>query len=168
MSASSTKARLRAVVLGAGLLLVMAATVRAQVPEPAAGAFEPLELVVVVHPDNRAALSAADLESIFLLKRRTWADGMPIVPFNLTSGIGPRRLFDRAVLHMTMDEVGRYWLGVRIRSGTRAPRQLGDGSLALRLAARVPGAIAYAPVSALDGHAVRVVARIRDGRLIAP
>jgi hypothetical protein len=156
--------------LGAALLLVMAAApARAQRPEPPEREVDPFELVVVVHPSNRvAALSAAEIESIFLLKRRRWADGTPIIPFNLTSGIAPRRLFDMTVLRMTVDDVARYWLDERIRSGTRAPRQLGDASLALRLAARVPGAIAYVPASALGAHPVRVVARIRSGRLVSP
>jgi hypothetical protein len=161
---------LRAALLGALLLLVMAAaTVRAQQRTGSpASAIDPLELVIVVHPSNGVVLSASDIESIFLLKRRRWADGTPIIPFNLASGIAPRRLFDITVLRMTMDEVAHYWLDERIRSGTRAPRQLDDASLALRLAARVPGAIVYAPASALVGHPVRVVARIRGGHLLPP
>jgi hypothetical protein len=125
------------------------------------------ELVVVVHPDNRAQLSAADIESVFLMKKRAWPDGSPIIPFNYAPGDPVRRAFERVVLRLGGDEVARYWLDQRIRSGMRAPRQIGDPSVAVRLVARVKGTIAYVPASSA-GSSVRVIARIRGDKVVSP
>jgi hypothetical protein len=133
----------------------------------AAEAESEIELAVVVNLQNRAQISPAELENIFLLRRRQWSDGVPIVPFNYPPGDATRNAFDRAALRMSVDEAARYWLDQRIRSGTRAPRQLGDGGLAVRLVGRLPGAIAYVPAGMVNGS-VRVVARIRGGRVVPP
>jgi hypothetical protein len=126
-----------------------------------------VELAVVVNAQNHAAVSAMELENIFLLRRRQWPDGTPILPFNAPPGEVHRTGFDRAALRMSADEAARYWLDLRIRSGTRAPRQLADPGLAVRLVARLKGAIAYVPVDVVDSS-VRVVARVRGGKVLPP
>jgi hypothetical protein len=125
-----------------------------------------IDLVVVVHPENRA-VPPSEIEQIFLLKRRQWPDGTPIVPFNHAARDANRTAFDRAVLRMSPDEAARYWLDQRIRSGIRAPRQIGDASLLVRLVGRLKGAVAYVPANAVNGS-VRVIARIRGGKLLPP
>lgn len=126
-----------------------------------------VELAVVVNAQNRAVVSAVELENIFLLRRRQWPDGTSILPFNASPGDAHRVAFDRAALRMSPDEAARYWLDLRIRSGTRAPRQLADPGLAVRLVGRLKGAIAYVPVDVVDGS-VRVVARVRGGKILPP
>jgi ABC-type phosphate transport system substrate-binding protein len=125
------------------------------------------ELVVIVHPANTASVSPSDLENIFLLKRRRWAGGPPILPFNYPPTSPLRRSFDRQVLRFSHDQAARYWLDQRIRTGLRAPRQVSDPALAVKLVARIPGAIAYVPAELVDRQ-VRVAARIRRGRVLAP
>lgn len=144
---------------------LLAAVTVAAVPVLAQG--RPVELVVVIHPQNRASVSPAELESIFLLRRRQWPDGTSIIPFNSPSGEPHRLLFDEAALRLGPDEAARYWLDQRIRSGTRAPRHIADGGLAVRLVSRLKGAVAYVPVDLVDGS-VRVVARIRGGKVLPP
>jgi hypothetical protein len=133
-----------------------------------AGASSPgIEIKVIVNASNAATINPADLESYFLRKERHWSDGTPILPFNASPLTDFRQSFDRTVLRLTPDEVAKYWLDQRIRSGETAPREVDDASLTIRLVGRLKGAICYVPASA-DTRGVRVVARIRDGRLLAP
>jgi hypothetical protein len=78
-----------------------------------------------------------------------------------------RRAFDGAVLRMSPEEVARFWLDQRIRGGARPPRQVPDPGLAVRLAAKLPGSIAYVPENLVNGS-VKVVARIKSGKVVGP
>lgn len=126
------------------------------------------ELVVVAHPKVPVALlDELELEAIFTTQRRYWNGSQPIVPFNLPPREEERILFDRVVLRMDPDEVGRYWLDRRVRGGPPPPRQAPDALTAARLVARLEGAIGYGPLGQSVPD-VRVVARIRDGKVIRP
>ena len=141
------------------LVLSLAAT--------AAGAPE-VELVVIVNPSQRtSALSRADLFTVFTSARRQWDDGAAVVAFNSAPDDDTRHAFDRAVLRMTPDEVARFWIDQRVRSGTRPPRQVPDPRMAVRAVAKLPGAIAYVRPELADGS-VRIVARIVGGGVVEP
>jgi hypothetical protein len=151
---------MRARLLGAAVVVALAIAV------PAAAGDD--ELAVVVHPATPCErLDAVALEALFTSSQRAWSDGRSVVALNYPPE-DPRRVqFDRVVLHMTPEQVGRYWVDQRVRGGTRAPRQVPDPLLALRLVARLPGAVAYVPAALVD-DTVRVVARLREGRLLEP
>jgi ABC-type phosphate transport system substrate-binding protein len=127
------------------------------------------ELVVIVHPSNKTArLSAPELEAVFTAVRRSWTGGgRNVVPLNLPAGSQARVRFDRAVLGLEPDEVGRFWVDQKIRGGARPPRQIESAALVLRLVAKLPGAIGYVPAAEVD-KTVKIVARIRDGKVIDP
>ena len=126
------------------------------------------ELVVMVHPKVQLPfLDELELEAIFTTQRRYWSGSQAIVPFNLPPRSDPRILFDHVVLRMDPDEVGRYWLDRRVRGGPPPPRQAPDALTAARLVARLEGAIAYG-LAIQTVPDVRVVARIRDGKVLRP
>jgi hypothetical protein len=128
----------------------------------------PSELVVVVNASVKTTvLNELELESIYLTSRRFWSGSETIVPFNLPPRGDERVLFDRVVLRMDPDEVGRFWLDRRVRGGPPPPRQAPDPLTVVRLVARLEGAIGYAPVGVPLAD-VRVVARIRDGKVVRP
>jgi hypothetical protein len=125
-------------------------------------------LVVIVHPDVEVKqLSDVELEAIFLTERRYWSGTRPIIPFNLPPRSEERTLFDRVALRMEPEAIARYWLDRRVRSGSPPPRQAPDPLTVGRLVAKLPGAIGYIPES-LVTHEVRVLARIRNGKVLAP
>lgn len=132
-----------------------------------APADERLELCVIVHPDNRAAVSAALLEDIFLRRLTQWPGGDRVIPLNAPPDSDRREVFDRAVLRMSPDEVARYWLDQRIRGAGTAPREVAEPALTVKLVAKLKAAVGYAPAHGELGG-VRIVARVRDGRLILP
>jgi hypothetical protein len=125
------------------------------------------ELFAIINANNSTTPSAAELEKIFLRKTLRWPDGEIVLAFNATPDSERRRMFDRAVLGMSPDEAARYWLDQRIRNGVVAPREVEDPTLAIKLVTRLTGAVAYVPAN-LDFAGVRIVARIRGGKVLAP
>ena len=87
-------------------------------------------------------LSFADLRQLYRGKRISIA-GIKTIPFNHPPGTPDRVGFDRVVLGMGPEEVGRYWVDQRIRGGDPPPRTIDSVSLLLRVVAALPGAIAY-------------------------
>jgi hypothetical protein len=128
----------------------------------------PEEIVVIVNKDNDVTeLSPEQLEAIFAMSQRQWRGGSTIVAFNYEPGNEIRVEFDRVVLHLSPEEVGRFWRDQRIRTGVHPPRQVLDAALMLRLTAKLNAAIAYVPAAAVT-PSVKIVARIRGGKVVAP
>ncbi len=126
------------------------------------------ELVVIVHPSNAVkTLDVYELETIFTTSRAHWSGSSRITPFNLPPHSPTRVAFDRMVLRLLPDAVGRFWVDQRVRGRGMPPRQLSDPQLVRRVVAAMPGAIAYVPASFVDEN-VKVVARIRNGAVIPP
>ncbi len=133
----------------------------------AAQADGPELLVIVGSGAGVEQLSEDQLAPIFTTTTRYWPNGRAIVVFNLPAKTPLRVEFDRAVLHMTPEQVGRFWIDRRIRGGEGPPRDVPEPALVARLVAKLSGSVGYVPVSVkLDN--VRVVARIRQGKVLAP
>jgi hypothetical protein len=148
-----------------GALLTFAAHV---FNSPAAAGDATDSLVVVVNPAVPVTkLSASELEAIFSCARKSWPDGSNISAFSYAPEDPVRRAFDTVVLRMSPDEIARFWLDQRVRGGARPPRQVPDPSLAARLAAKLPGSIAFIPETMVN-PGLKVVARVRGGKVLEP
>jgi ABC-type phosphate transport system substrate-binding protein len=126
-----------------------------------------LELAVIVNASNTNEIKTADIDAIFKTSITRWADGAPLTAFNLPPQTDPRTVFDRAVLRMEPDDAARFWIDRKVRGGDPPPRQVPDPTLMVRVVAQLKGAIGYAPIDAV-GSGVRIVARVRGGKLIKP
>ena len=106
-------------------------------------------IAVIVSPSMPTSnISLAELRSCFRGQRVT-VGGVGLIPFNLPVGHDLRVAFDRAVLGLEPNQVGRFWVDMRIRDQGRAPRIAPSESLALRVASALKGAITYTRVGAL-------------------
>jgi ABC-type phosphate transport system substrate-binding protein len=145
------------------LLLLGAWTLR-----PRSAASKPDEIAVIAHPHVPITrLSDVELEAIFLTDRRFWEGTRAIIPFNLAPHSDTRVQFDLAVLRMDPEAVARFWRDRRVRGGAPPPRQAPDLGTLVRLVAHLEGAIGYAPMEHVANE-VRILARIRQGKLVAP
>jgi hypothetical protein len=108
-----------------------------------------------------ADLSLANLRQAYQGKQ-VLVGGMKLVPINHPPGSPGRVVFDRVVLGMTPEEVGRYWIDQKVRGGDSPPRTIDSVGLLLRVVAALPAAIAYVRegFSTLDLKVVKL-----DGRL---
>jgi hypothetical protein len=134
---------------------------------PVAGADAPVELAVVVSSRNQAPIALSDLAPIFTTTKRDLGDGKLVTPFNLLPKSAERVVFDKAVLSFDPDDAASFWIDRKIRGGNAPPRQVPDAGLMLRVVAQLDDAIGYVPASGVDAT-VRVVARVRNGKLAKP
>lgn len=140
--------------------------VAAAAPVRAAAA---LELAVIVHARTPvAAMSAVEVEMVFTRSRTRWDDGTPIVPINTSPRSESRVLFDRVVLRLDPDTVGRFWIDRRIRGFGVPPRHVADPATVVRVIEKLAGAIGYVPEPLARQARVKIVARIRHGKVLPP
>jgi hypothetical protein len=84
--------------------------------------------------------------------------GKTLVPFNAEPKTATRAGFDRGVLGMSPDEVGRYWVDRKVRGQSGAPRSLPSVMHVQKVVAKFPNAISYLPADQLpaDVQAVKL------------
>lgn len=103
---------------------------------------EPLLVIVgVSFPGNDVSLAA--LKDAFG-GQTTTASGKKLIPINHPLEAPLRVVFDRAVLGLAPDAVGRFWVDRRIRGQGAPPTTAATPELAVRIVASLPGAISYA------------------------
>jgi hypothetical protein len=125
----------------AALLLPLAASW--PLPHDArAQAARPL-LVVVGHATGLTDISSALLRRAFEGYPAEYQPGKRLLPLNHPTSSSERQRFDRVVLGLNPDEVGRFWVDQRIRSAGQPPRTLPSPELAVRVVLSFAGAITY-------------------------
>lgn len=129
------------------ILTLLAAIAFPARPGVRAEAANPL-LVVVSAATGLTDISSALLRRAFEGLPAEYRSGKRLLPLNLPLGSAERVRFDRIVLGLGPDEVGRFWVDQRVRGAAQPPRTL-SVDLALRVVASFPGAISYVDSSAL-------------------
>ena len=126
-------------------------------------------LLVIVHAQSPVDhVSGYEVEALFTRGQTRWDDGTAVYPFSLPAGSLPREQFDRAVLHLSPDQVGRFWLDRRIRGMGMPPKQVPTATMMMQIVANLPGAIGYMPLVHGKLSGVKVVARVVQGKVVAP
>ena len=116
------------------------------------------KLVVVVAKGSPVTnISRTDLKRVFTGDSVS-VGGKKLVPFNLMPNSPGRTGFDKAVLGMSPDEVGRFWVDRKVRGQRAAPRALPSAAHVAKVAAKFPNAISYLPADQMtsDIQAVAV------------
>jgi hypothetical protein len=114
-------------------------------------------VVVVVKGSSVTNISRTDLKRCFLGEPVSVGD-KTLVPFNASPNTPERSGFDKAVLGMSPDEVGKFWIERKVRGQSAAPRSLPSSAHVAKVAAKFPGAIGYLPADQMtsDIQAVSV------------
>jgi hypothetical protein len=84
------------------------------------------------------------------LGETTELGGRRLVPFNYPVGDPLRQAFDRLLLGMGPDEMGRYWVDRRIRGQGMPPKIAPSRDLMRAIVSRVPGVLGYLPADYID------------------
>jgi len=126
------------------------------------------DLAVVVHKTNAlSTMTRAQLAALFKAKSSQFPGGARATAVNLPPESPARQAFDYAVLGLTPDEVERFWVDSKIRSGVGSPRKVPGPAALVRFVSVDDSGIGYVPSSDVT-DAVRVVARVRGGQVVAP
>jgi ABC-type phosphate transport system substrate-binding protein len=135
---------------------------------PGTSAAANADIVVIVHKANPVSrLSRDELRPIFLANKTSWKTGKGIEALNLPESTETRQTFDTVVLGLDAEKVAQYWIDRKIRGDTRPPRKLPSSASVVRRVATTQGAIGYALSTDVDAT-VKVVAKIKDGKVVAP
>jgi ABC-type phosphate transport system substrate-binding protein len=126
------------------------------------------EIAVIVHKSNGIPpMNRSQLSAIFKAKSTQFSGGGRADPVNLSPEDVVRQEFDLTVLGMKPDEIERFWLDNKIRSGVGSPRRLSGPDAVVRFVAGTENGIGY--VASSDANdSVEIVARIRGGRVLSP
>jgi ABC-type phosphate transport system substrate-binding protein len=153
---------------GSWLAAVALAAVMTWSGNPGPSAQTSGRLAVIANPAVPVkSLSGAELAAIYSRTTRNWKDGSAIRPLNLQPGSPERVAFDRAVLHLDPDQSAQFWVDKMVRGEEGAPKAIAKAEIILRLVPTLAGAIAYVPEDKVEDK-VRVLAFIRDGKVVAP
>jgi hypothetical protein len=126
------------------------------------------EIAVIVNKANSVTtLSHSDLRPIFQTTKTSWPDGQSIMAFTLPPEDPTRKGFDAAVLGLDPDRVARYWVDRKIRGGNAAPKSIGGSGTMLKIVGAKAEAIGFVLAKDVTGN-VKVVAKVRDGQVVAP
>jgi hypothetical protein len=107
-------------------------------------------------------ISISALVSVFRGEPNDYASGKRYIPINHPPNTPTRSRFDRIVLGLTPEAMGRFWVDRRIRDQSGPPKTVPSVELALRLVLSLPGGITYAPPALVTPkHKVLTV----DGKL---
>jgi hypothetical protein len=114
-------------------------------------------LVVVVAKGSKiTSLTRAELRRCFSGDTLVVGE-QRMLPFNSPPGSIERVAFDRYVLGLSPEQVGRLWVDRKIRGESQAPRSLPSALHITKIVAKFPSAISYVPVDQLTAD-VAVVA----------
>ncbi|XQW85710.1 phosphate ABC transporter substrate-binding protein [Thalassotalea piscium] len=119
--------------------------------------FHASAVTVIVHPSNNTSASQSDLKKIFLGKSKSFPDGAPAVPLDLSSG-EVRTEFVTKVLSKSESQVKAYW-SKRIFTGKgQPPKALDSEAEVIKLVSETPNLIGYVSDGAVT-DAVKVLAK---------
>lgn len=115
------------------------------------------EIAVVVNPANANAVSADDLNRLFLGRASSFADGSKATPLNLVEGQASREEFDNKVLNRSSSQLKAYWSKLVFTGKGTPPKELADDAAVKAAVAADATAIGYISSGSADAS-VKVVA----------
>ncbi len=144
------------------LLATVAVALATLAPRPVRAGNE-VALAIIVAPGSKLTnISIDDLRRVFQSERLTDPAGNRLIGLNHPPKTVDRAGFDRAVLGMDPETVGRFWIDRKIRGSSGPPRTVDSLAILRRVVEKLPGAIGYIRPAQLSGEvrAIRV-----DGKL---
>ncbi|HEY0923991.1 phosphate ABC transporter substrate-binding protein [Rheinheimera pacifica] len=115
------------------------------------------DIAVVVNPANANAVSADDLNRLFLGRASSFADGSKATPLNMAEGTAARDEFDSKVLNRSAAQLKAYWSKLVFTGKGTPPKELADDAAVKAAVAADSSAIGYISSASVDSS-VKVVA----------
>ena len=148
MSKPSTSLWRAAVRLSASLGLVLTTLLATHTPAHA-------DVVVIVHPSNKAAIDDDAISKLFLGQLKTFPSGAAAIPVDQKNAATSEE-FHLKVLNKSDKEVRKLWARQIFTGGLQPPPNLDDDDAVLQYVANTPEAIGYIQASKVNNK-VKVV-----------
>lgn len=101
-------------------------------------------LVIVTQKSSKLGnLTLRELKRLYQSEQVNGPDGAPLIPLNRPLGSPARVAFDKLVLKMGPDDVGRYWIDRKIRGQTGAPKAVPSLELLRQAVASISGTLTF-------------------------
>lgn len=113
--------------------------------------------IVVAKGSPISSLSFNELKRLYLGSTVTGPRGSNLIGFNQSPDSPDRHGFVRAVLGMSTEDLGRYWIDRKIRGQSGPPKALGSTEEVRKAIARNPDAVGYLRINEL-GPEVKLIA----------
>ncbi|MFQ5559654.1 MAG: hypothetical protein ACE5FU_03575 [Nitrospinota bacterium] len=118
------------------------------------------EVLIVVNKKNSVEeMSLKELQNIYLMKKRTWADGTQILPLDLFKKTALRKSFSNGMLKKTPSKMARFYFKRAVSGGGQPPRTYSTEEEIVDFIVRNPGAIGYI---SKENPRVKVIRIIKD------
>ena len=118
--------------------------------------FSLADVVVVVHPNNDAALDKKAVQRIFLGKEKKFSNGKEVLPVNQAPSSSARDSFDTDTLGRSSTQIAAYWSKLVFTGKGIPPKELDNDAAVLAIVADNLNAIGYVD-SASVSDAVKVI-----------
>ncbi len=107
--------------------------------------------IVIVTQKNSALsdLPLRELKRLYKKEQVTGPDDHALIPLNQAVGAPTRVAFERLVLKMSAEEVGRFWIDRKIRGQTGAPKSVPAVAMLRKVVAALPRTLTYLDVNDL-------------------
>jgi ABC-type phosphate transport system substrate-binding protein len=109
------------------------------------------EVVVIVHPSNSAAISAKNVQRIFLGKEKKFTGGGAVKPINQAAGSDARSDFDTNIVGRSSTQVSAYWSKLVFTGKGVPPKEVADDAAVIAAVAADASAIGYIDSSSVTG-----------------
>lgn len=113
---------------------------------------------IIVHPSNSAALENKDISRIFLGKLKSFNSELTAMPMNLPEGNASRKVFEKAVLNKSPNQIKAYWSKLVFTGKGSPPMEAISETELISLVSTNPNLIAYVD-DAIVTDKVKVVAK---------
>jgi hypothetical protein len=130
-------------------LLLLGAALFAPQPSRSQAPSAPSMLVIVASALNITDIDIGTLRRVFE-GYATEHRGVRLIAFNQNIGTPARTSFDRAVLGLAPDQVGRFWMDQKIRQASQPPRMIPTPELVVRVIVSLRGGVGYLIGAARD------------------
>lgn len=115
------------------------------------------DIVIIVHPDNEAAIDAKVVQRIFLGKEKKFSDGKETLPINQADKSASRGQFDSDVLGRNTNQVLAHWSKLVFTGKGIPPKEVDNDEAVVAIVADNKNAIGYVDRSAAT-NAVKIIA----------
>ena len=113
------------------------------------------EIAVIVNPANTA--DSPQVSRIFLGKAKSFSNGSPAIPVNLSEASPLTSEFNKKVLNKSSSQLKAYWSKLVFTGKGTPPKAVSSDAEMIKLVSANPNLIGYVDAASVDGS-VKVVA----------